>query len=113
MGFLKLVVAALLVSGASAFAPPLSVRSQSMAVKMMADEKKPEPPKPKVRAPGEGDPFSAAAKAAAPPAAKQLRTISDATQVDRFQGSNYIETEEEPWLATSRTKIVPGISTLS
>merc|ERR1740127_448792 len=96
----KLLLAAS-VAAATAFAPPLSVRSASVAARafVVAEEEKKvakkEKPPPKPRLPGEGDPFSTEAQAysdltrdggetgGAP--VYQPRGISDAGVIDVYQ----------------------------
>lgn len=109
---MKLTLVAAGIAVATGFAPPMSLATHSMTmapVSIRMDEKvakkaeKAKPP-PKPRLPGEGDPFSAEAKAYADTYAPQSpapRTIADATVMDRFAG--YIEEMDEPWHATCQT----------
>ena len=111
---MRVLLVSVLLAGVSAFAPPLSrvAGVSTRASLQMADAPAPAAKKEKeepVRVPGEGDPFSAAAKAAAPEPARQPRAISDATVVDRIQASNYIDNEDEPWHATARGTNVLGM----
>ena len=119
---LRTIVLAAAVCAASAFAPPLSVRAQSMAraaVTMEEKEapKKKEKPPPKPKVPGEGDPFGDVAQAFSNSMRDGLGSleapagITDANVIDVYQP--YIESMDEPWHATCRSGNVLGLNSLS
>jgi len=118
---MKLTLVAAGIAVAAGFAPPMSLATHSMTmapVSVRMDEKvekkaKKEKPPPKPRLPGEGDPFSAEAKAymaTYAPESPSPRTIADASVIDRFQ--SYIEESDEPWHATCTTTTMVGPDTL-
>ena len=107
----RFLLIAMCIAFAAAFQAPasaLSMRSAAISMDEKAAPKKEKPP-PKPRVPGEGDPFGPEGMAFGDAnkdgkkGAFQPRAISDASVIDKFQASNYIEAYDEPWHATCQT----------